>query len=173
MQEFNILKILNEFSIEIVIGAVIACILSLIIKKYFSFSHKFLLLIAFAIGSALTFFISAVIIKNANFESLQQAIISGGVAIILTAFSKKFAFTDKDDLKQGIEKLLSSITLSGELDKVVDSIIEKIVTSNEVEKTQIKSILKDCLNDDIDEADLDALSNFILTSILGKKQNKK
>ncbi len=173
MQEFNILKILNELSIEIVIGAVVACILCLIIKIRFKISHKSLLVCSFFIGGAVTYLASFIILKNANSDCLQKAILSGAVAIVLTAFSKKFAFTDKDDLKQGIEKLLSSIVLSEELDRVVDSIIETIVNCNEIETTQIKQIIKENLNDEIDETDLDALSNFILTALKGNKQNEE
>ena len=84
---------------------------------------------------------------------------------------KKFAFTDKEELKSNIEKLLSSIVLSDELDKVVDEIIVKILDKG-CGSDEIKSVILDNLSEDIDDESLDKVCAFIMSSIEKHKQNK-
>ena len=119
MQEFNIVRLLSDCSFDCIIGAGIACVIIFVFKRFLKASTKICLGLAFIIGAAATASISAFLLKESAEVAATKAVTAGGVAAGLTAFMKKFAFTDKEELKSNIEKLLSSIVLSDELDKVV------------------------------------------------------
>lgn len=171
MQEFNIVRLLSDCSFDCIIGAGIACVIIFVFKRFLKASTKICLGLAFIIGAAATASISAFLLKESAEVAATKAVTAGGVAAVLTAFMKKFAFTDKEELKSNIEKLLSSIVLSDELDKVVDEIIVKILDKG-CGSDEIKSVILDNLSEDIDDESLDKVCAFIMSSIEKHKQNK-
>ena len=161
MQEFNVVSLITKFSADVVIGAVVACVCTFLLKSFFNRSTKFYMLLSFVFAMAITALINFFALKEEIVESLYGGITAGALAMILTVFIKKFAFSDDDDLKSDLEKLLSGIILSGNLEEVVDDIIKKITDSKAPERAEVKKILKDVLENDTDEKTLDALTDFI------------
>lgn len=96
---------------------------------------------------------------------IKNAVASGTLSVTITAFIKRFAFLESDDIKTSLQKLLSSIILSDKLDEVVDEIILKL---GDAETTltgqELKVILKEntTLNDD---EKLDAVVNIIIEAL--------
>ena len=120
---------------------------------------------SFAIALTLTFFTETVMFSLSLSESAQKAVTSGALAIVLTSFIKKIAFMDKQDIKSGLEKLLSSIVLSDELDKVVNDIVEKLKSETNVDEQSVKDVLKENVKSDLDEATLDMVAKFIIKTL--------
>lgn len=165
MQEINIVSLLTKFSADVIVGAVIACACALLLKFFFKNSLKFYMLVSFVCALAATFLLNYFAMGREAVESLSGGITAGALAIILTAFIKKFAFTDAEELKKNLEKLLSTIVLSDNLDEVIDDLLKKITDDKAVKKTEIKAILKDCLEDGVDEATLNILTDFLCNAL--------
>ena len=165
MQELNVISLIENYGIELAAGGLIACVVSILARNIFKLSAKTCLLIAFLTGAAVTFSIEFFAVKLEVKECLAKALTAGSVAVILTSFTKKLAFMDKNDVKSNIEKLLSSIVLSDELDKVVDEIVEKIKTDTTFTKSSLKDVLRENVDADIDENTLDLVASFILKSL--------
>ena len=168
MQEFNLISLLEGYGVEIVVGALVAAVAAMLMKKFANTSAKKCLLISFAVGAAITFLIEFFAIGMTAAESVGKGITSGALAIVLTSFTKKLAFLSKDDLKANLEKLLSSIVLSDALDEVVNEIIEKIKTDTTLSEDTVKEVLRENALSDIDESTLDVIAKFILKALEGK-----
>ena len=165
MQQLNVITLLEDLGVEIIIVAVIACAVSVVLRKFKNVSAKVCLFISFAIALTLTFFTETVMFSLSLSESAQKAVTSGALAIVLTSFIKKIAFMDKQDIKSGLEKLLSSIVLSDELDKVVNDIVEKLKSETSVDEQSVKDVLKENVKSDLDEATLDMVAKFIIKAL--------
>ena len=165
MQKLNVITLLEDLGVEIIIVAVIACAVSVVLRKFKNVSAKVCLFISFAIALTLTFFTETVIFSLSLSESALKAVTSGALAIVLTSFIKKIAFMDKQDIKSGLEKLLSSIVLSDELDKVVNDIVEKLKSETSVDEQSVKDVLKENVKSDLDEATLDMVAKFIIKAL--------
>lgn len=165
MQQLNVITLLEDLGVEIIIVAVIACAVSVVLRKFKNVSAKVCLFISFAIALTLTFFTETVIFSLSLSESAQKAVTSGALAIVLTSFIKKIAFMDKQDIKSGLEKLLSSIVLSDELDKVVNDIVEKLKSETSVDEQSVKDVLKENVKSNLDEATLDMVAKFIIKAL--------
>ena len=165
MQQLNVITLLEDLGVEIIIVAVIACAASVVLRKFKNVSAKVCLFISFAIALTLTFFTETVMFSLSLSESAQKAVTSGALAIVLTSFIKKIAFMDKQDIKSGLEKLLSSIVLSDELDKVVNDIVEKLKSETNVDEQSVKDVLKENVKSDLDEATLDMVAKFIIKTL--------
>ena len=165
MQQLNVITLLEDLGVEIIIVAVIACAVSVVLRKFKNVSAKVCLFISFAIALILTFFTETVMFSLSLSESAQKAVTSGALAIVLTSFIKKIAFMDKQDIKSGLEKLLSSIVLSDELDKVVNDIVEKLKSETSVDEQSVKDVLKENVKSDLDEATLDMVAKFIIKAL--------
>lgn len=161
MQEYNVVSLLTKFSGDVVIGAVVACVFAIAVKKISKTAAKILLAVAFVCAFAITCLLDYFVFSRSPSDCISGGMTAGALASVLTAFVRKTAFTDKETLKADIEKLLSSIILSDKLDGVVDGIIEKIKNSKAVEKEQIRALLKDCLDGGTDDITLDALTDLI------------
>lgn len=175
MQEFNVVRLLSDCSFDVLIGAFTASAVIFCLKRFLKASTKICLGLAFIIGATITAAISFFLIKESGEIAATKAVTAGGVSAVLTAFLKKFAFTDTAELKANIEKLLSSIVLSDELDKVVDEIIERILEKG-CDSSEIKSVILENLSEDVDDESLDKVCSFIMSSIEkhnGKQSDKK
>ena len=83
----------------------------------------------------------------------------------ITAFVKKTVFLEGSDLKIALEKLLSSIILSDNLDKVVEEILLKLSSSDKaVARAQLKEILRENTSQ-LDEDKLDAVIDVIIDAL--------
>ena len=173
MQEINVVSLLTKFSADVVVGAVVACVCALFLKMFFKNSFKFYMLVSFACALAVTFLLNFFALGREVVESLNGGITAGALSIILTVFIKKFAFTDDEELKKNLEKLLSTIVLSDNLDEVVDDLLKRITESKTVKKAEIKSVLKDCLEDGVDDPTLDILTDFLCNALnIGEKKDE-
>ena len=168
MQELNVISLIESYGIEIVAGGIIACAASILARNIFRLSAKTCLFIAFLGGAAITFAIEFFAVGLSADDSLGKSMTAGSIAIILTSFTKKLAFMDKNDVKSNLEKLLSSIVLSDELDKVVDEIIGRIKADTTFSEDSLKEVLRDNVDADIDEGTLDLVSKFILKALSDK-----
>ena len=173
MQEYNLITLFESYGIEIVFGGVVAAIASLIIRKRFNVSAKICLAISFVVAAAITAFCEYFLLGLEFSDSLSKAATSGSLAVILTSFTKKLAFIDGDDIKANLEKLLSSIVLSGELDKVVNEIIEKIKSDADFNETSLKEVLRENVDATVDEQTLDMVAKFVLKALGDKEEKNK
>ena len=174
MDDINIFSLLQKFSGDVVAGAGVACVCAFLVKKFFHSATKALMGVAFVCAFALTFFIDYFTYDYILTEALSGGITAGALAITLTAFIKHLAFSDKKSLKDDIEKLLSSIIISDNLDSVVDDILTRIKENDAVTKTQIRTVLKECLDKEADEATLNALTDLVCDALgLYEKEEKK
>lgn len=170
MQEFNIINLLESYGIEIVVAAVVACVAAIVARGFMKLSAKTCLIIAFAVGAVVAFALGMTVFKLSFNDSVSKGITAGALALVITSFTKKLAFMDKTDVKANLEKLLSSIVLSDELDKVVNEIIEKIKQDASFSEQSLKEVLKDNVDANIDDATLDLVAKFILKA-LGEKED--
>lgn len=167
MQEVNILSLIKNSSAEIVVAAAISCVITLSFSSSHKLSSKKFFIISFLIGTVACFFISLFVNGfTISTLALKNAISSGTLSVTVTAFIKRFAFLEADDIKTSLQKLLSSIILSDKLDEVVDEIILKL---NEAEpnitEVELKSILK--ANTALcDDEKLDEVSKVIMSALL-------
>ena len=169
MQEFNIVSLIESYGIEIAAGGIIACALAITLRNVLKTSAKTCLIIAFLTGALITFLSEFFVFQLTASDSLSKALTAGSLAIVVTSFTKKLAFMDKNDVKSNLEKLLSSIVLSDELDKVVDEIVEKIKKDATFTEETLKDVLRDNVDADIDENTLDLVSKFILKALSDDK----
>ena len=170
MQEFNLISLIESYGVELAAGGIIACVATIILRNVFKTSAKVCLAVAFFIGAVITFLLEFFVIGLEINDSLSKALTSGSLAIVITSFTKKLAFMDKNDVKSNLEKLLSSIVLSDELDKVVDEIVEKIKKDTSFTEDSLKDVLRDNVDADIDENTLDLVAKFILKALSDKEQ---
>lgn len=170
MQEINVISLLSGYSADVIVGAVIACLSTLVLKLFFRKNTKFFMFVSFVSAAAITALISCFAIGSGIVESVSGGLTAGALAILLTAFIKRLAFTDDDELKKNLEKLLSTIILSDNLDEVVNEVIERLVNDKTVDKRAIKSLLGEVVESKTDEETLDNLTDFIYDLI--KKDNK-
>lgn len=166
MQEVNILNLIKNSNPEIVVAAALSCVLTLTISASHKFSSKTFFVISFVIGTCGCFILSLCLNAfSVSVIMIKNAVASGTLSVTITAFIKRFAFLESDDIKTSLQKLLSSIILSDKLDEVVDEIILKL---GDAETTltgqELKVILKEntTLNDD---EKLDAVVNIIIEAL--------
>ena len=169
MQEINIISLIESYGVELVAGGLTACVAAIVMRNVFGLSAKICLVFAFGIGAAITFLTEYFAFQLAVGESLDKAVTAGAIAVVLTSFTKKLAFMDKEDVKSNIEKLLSSIVLSDELDKVVNEIVEKIRRDSSVNEDSVKEVIRSNVDADIDENTLDLVAKFILKALNGRE----
>ena len=172
MQDINIFSLLTKFSGDVIVGAAVACNCAAVVRKFFHSATKSLMGVAFVCAFALTSLIDYFAYDYILTEALSGGITAGALAITLTAFIKHLAFSDEKSLKNDIERLLSSIILSDKLDAVVDDILTRIRENDAVDKNQIRSLLKECLEGDIDDNTLNALTDLV-SDALGLKEKEK
>lgn len=172
MQEFSVVRLLADCSIDTLIGAVAACAAAILLKRLFKLSSKLCLACAFISAAIIASALSTLVLSEEASVAATKAVTSGGVAVALTAFLKKCVFSDKAELKANIEKLLSSIVLSDELDRVVDEIVSRIIDEGGGNE-EIKSVILDNLSGEADEESLDKACAFIAACIEKQKENKK
>ena len=170
MQEINIVSLIESYGIELAAGGMIACAAAILVRNVLKTSAKTCLIIAFLTGAMITFLLEFFAFKLPASVCLNKAMTSGSLAIVITSFTKKLAFMDKNDVKSNLEKLLSSIVLSDELDKVVDEIVEKVRKDTTFTEDTLKDVLRDNVDADIDENTLDLVSKFILKALSDKGQ---
>ena len=163
------IRLIESYAVEIAAGGVIACVAAIAARKLFKVSAKAVLLASFVLGAAITFAIDMLLMRSGASVGVSNAMTAGALAIVLTSFTKKLAFMDKDDIRANLENLLSSIVLSDELDKVVGGIVEKIRSSSEVDENVVKQVLKDNMSVDVDENTLDLVAKFILKALESDK----
>ena len=143
MQEATVVALLKSTSADVVVSASIACLISLLINKSHKFSLKVFFFISFLLG-ALSY-LGVTLITNPTLEPtfLKGCVVAGSLAVTITAFVKKSVFLSTEDIKTSLEKLLSSIILSDNLDEVVEEIIAKIKkTDAPITKQELESLLK-------------------------------
>lgn len=165
MQDFNVVSLLTKFSGDVIVGAVVACVCALIVKKFFHSATKFLMILSFVCAFVLTFVIDRFAFALDAAESASGGVTAGALALTLTAFLKRTAFSDDKALKNEIEKLLSSIILSGNIDGVIDDILKKIKDNPQIDKNMIRSLLKDCFEGETDEKTLDILTDIVVGAL--------
>ena len=173
MQEYNLITLFESYGIEIAFGGIVAAVASIFLRKKFNLSAKVCLAISFLVAAVITFVGEYFLLSLPAEESVSKAITGGSLAVVLTSFTKKLAFIDGDDIKANLEKLLSSIVLSGELDKVVNEIVEKIKSDSEFNKTSLKEVLRENVNATVDEQTLDMVAEFLLKSLSDKEEKDK
>lgn len=173
MQEINIVSLLSGYSADIVVGAVVACLSAFILKSFFKNSTKFYMLVSFVCAAVITALIGYFAIGSEIVESVSAGLTAGALAIILTAFIKRFAFTDDDELKKELEKLLSGIILSENLEEVVNQVIEGLSKNKAVDKSMIKGLLEDVFDGKTDEKTLVYLTDFIYDLLKAKDEDFK
>ena len=172
MQELNIVSLLTKFSADVVVGAVIACVCALILKIFFKNSTKVYMLCAFVCATAITAVVDYFALEREIVESISCGMTAGALAIILIAFIGKFAFSDEEELKKNLEKLLSGIILSENVEDVVNEVIERLLHDKTVDKTMIKEIIGDLMEDKTDEVTLNALTDLIYDLLRPDKEKK-
>ena len=172
MQDIDIFSLLTKFSGDVIVGAAVACICAAVVKKFFHSATKALMGVAFVCAFALTFIIDYFAFSYALTEALSGGVTAGALAITLTAFIKHLAFSDQKELKNDIEKLLSSIILSDEIDAVVDDILTRVKENTAVSKNQIRSVLKECLDKNVDDTTLNALTDLVCDALGIFKEEK-
>lgn len=165
MQEFNLISLLNSFSIEVVATAITAFLLSFLLKLAFKLDNKYCLFISFFSSLLICFFLELIFFGQDIASSIQKGLTAGAISILFTSFSKKLGLASRGDVKKGLEKLLSTIVLSEELDKVVDDIIEKIKADTELNEDSIKSVIKENLSGEVDEGNLELIAKFLLKAL--------
>ena len=172
MQDINVVSLLTKFSGDIVVGAVVASLCALVLKRLVKSSMLFFLAVAFVCAFSITFLLKYLVLKYTVVDSLSGGFTAGALALVLTAFIKRFAFTDKEELKSGLEKLLSSIILSKKLDDVVNEVIDGLINNKCVEKGQIEKVLKDCLEGETDEKTIRYLTDFVYDLMKAKNDDE-
>lgn len=171
MQEVNIFNLIKGANAEILVAAAISCVITLGYSTSHKLSSKKFFIISFIIGTAGCFLLS-IFLSDFTVSALtvKNAVSCGTLSVTVTAFIKRFAFLDGDDIKTSLEQLLSSIILSDKLDEVVEEIILKLSEEKEtVTESELKSILKDNTTLDGDEK-LDAVCKLIMAAL--KKHDK-
>lgn len=167
MQEVNILNLIKNSSAEIVVAAALSLTITLSLSSSHKFSSKKFFIISFIIGTSVCFILSLFLNGfKISTVAIKNAISSGTLSVTVTAFVKRFAFLEADDIKTSLEKLLSSIILSDKLDEVVDEIILKL---NEAEpqltEVELKSIIKG--NTSLcDDEKLDEVAKLIMSALI-------
>ncbi|MBP5177867.1 MAG: hypothetical protein ILP02_04730 [Clostridia bacterium] len=165
MQEINLISLIEDYGVELAAGGLIACAAAIIMRNALKISAKVCLLVAFAVGAAITFLLEFFVFALPAEDSVSKAISAGSLAVVITSFTKKIAFMDKNDVKSNLEKLLSSIVLSDELDKVVDEIVDRIKTDATFSEQKLKDVLRENVDADIDDDTLNMVSGFILKAL--------
>ena len=165
MQEFNIITLLSSFSVEVVITAIVCFLFAFSLNIFCKLSNKYCLVISLFSSLIICSLIELCFFKLDFALSLQKGITAGAISLVLTSFSKKIAFCGKKDIKKNLEKLLSTIVLSDEMDKVVDEIIEKIKVDTTINEDSVKSVIKDNLSGEIDDEKLELIAKFVLNAL--------
>ena len=165
MQEYNVISIFENYGVELVVAGLVACALAISVRKFVGVSAKVCLALAFLSGSVFAFFAEIAVFGLDVEQGLSKAVTAGAIAVVVTSFIKKLAFLDKKDVKANLEKLLSSIVLSDELDKVVGEIIDKIKSETSFDEQSLKEVLRENVNAKIDEDTLDLVAKFILRAL--------
>lgn len=165
MQEFNLIALLNSFSVTVVATAIFAFMISLALKLLFKLDNKYCLIISFFSSLLICFFLELIFFEQGIATAVQKGITAGAVSILLTSFSKKIGLASREDVKKSLEKLLSTIVLSEELDKVVDDIIEKIKADTALNEDSIKSVIRENLSGQVDEESLALIARFVLNAL--------
>ncbi len=144
MQEATVVALLKSTSADIVVSASVACLIGLLINKSHKFSAKVFFFISFTLGVLSFILLSLITEKTITPSALKSCVVAGSLAVTITAFVKKSAFLSTEDIKSSLEKLLSSIILSDNLDEVVEEIIQKIKkTDAPITKQELESLLKE------------------------------
>ncbi len=166
MREVNIISLLKETSAETLVAVILSCIISIFYKKSHKLSIKLFLLLSFVIGGACCCVLTLIIGEKVSFaEVLKSGVVAGALSVTVTVFVKKLAFVDGDDVKKSLEKLLSSIVISDNLDKIVDEIIEKLSKNDAVcTKETLKQVLLDNGFSSDDEV-LETVCLFIMNAL--------
>ncbi len=165
MQEFNIITLLSSFSVEVVAVSVASFVVAFCLKLFFKIGNKYCLVISFLLSLCITFLLELFVFKLDLVTSMQRGITAGAISLVLTSFSKKIAFCSRKDVKRSLEKLLSTIVLSDEMDKVVDEIIEKIKSDTTFNEDSIKTVIKENLSGEIDDEKLELIAKFVLNAL--------
>ena len=165
MQEASIVALIKSSSAEIVVAAALACVITIIIKRSHKLSVKAFLITSFILGTAISFLLGLFLSASVTAESFKKALSADSLAVTITAFVKKTVFLEGSDLKIALEKLLSSIILSDNLDKVVEEILLKLSSSDKaVARAQLKEILRENTSQ-LDEDKLDAVIDVIIDAL--------
>lgn len=171
MQEVDIFNLIKNASAEIAVAATISCIITLWYTNSHKLASKKIFILSFIIGTVVCLLLSLLLADfSVSASTVKNAVSAGTLSVTVTAFVKRFALLDGDDIKTSLEELLSSIILSDKLDEVVEEIILKIQSEKEdVTETELKAILKDNTTLEGDEK-LDAVCKLILSAL--EKQDK-
>lgn len=172
MQEFNVISLLQKYSGEIVLSACLGCALAVLIKKCKNVSDKFFIVLSLFFGLCAYLVIGLFFLKERAVLLCANALTSGGISATISLFVKRTAMLSGNDLKKSLEKLLSSIVLSDELDKVVDDILQKLASYEGETREDLKNVLKENVNADLSDVDLENIVNFILKAC-GIENTKK
>ena len=174
MQEFNVLGLLSKYSGEIIVCVAISCVISFVLKHYLKLSNKIFIILSLFIGFAVYLILSVFLLESSMLVRLTNAVTCGALSLTIAMCFKRFAFMDKSDIKSLLEKLLSSIVLSDELDNVVDEILQKMSAYGEQTKDCLREILKDNLNSNLTDEELETVIAFIISACdLDKNNDKK
>ena len=166
MQEATVVALLKSTSADVVISASVACLTMLLINKSHKFSSKIFFFLSFLFGALSFVLLSLLTQKELTAASIKSAVVAGSLAVTITAFVKKTAFLRTEDIKSSLEKLLSSIILSDNLDEVVEEIIQKLKkTDAPITKKQLEDLLKENTIT-ADEDKLEAVCRVIMEALL-------
>lgn len=163
MQEMNIVNLLLKLSGEITVSALIACAVALFAKRKAKLAKKQFFALSFGLGVLAYVAFDLALLGSAMAKLVTNAITCGAVALTVSLFCQKVAFMQPSDIKTELEKLLSSIVLSGQLDEIVDDILFKLSSQNAIDKDSLKEVIKNNLSTAISTEELDAISDFIIS----------
>lgn len=165
MQEVNIFSLIKNANAEIVIATTISCLITFLYNFSHKLSSKQFFVMSFIIGTCVCFLLSMFLYDfTFSLSLIKNAISAGTLSVTVFAFIKRFAFIDGNDVKSSLEKLLSSIILSDNLDQIVDEIINSL-TQQEKDLTVdlVKDIFKE--NTDLSDDEIEEVCQIVITAL--------